>query len=391
MLHYGAPHSFLSKADAPITTATSGYFNSVYGALAWAQLNMEANAFGVLPKYVYDRSGFRIITERGALTAHDNITTLGGTPESGKIADAIKPTVEEITVRPKIVQLAFSASTVHEWIVNNTKDDTYGGMSAMRTFQSVHHKENLNKMILADAEKPATGATAAYAGSTDWESLDRIISSDAEEDAFGHNTHGDWYDPWDQIDRDSSTKYDSVVRSASGTLGTNGVLTKSDIIRFCRDLQKASGKYPNVFLTGHEVYSEIQEIFEPQTRYPMGEVGVKVDVNGVETFQGQGVGLLVSSLYGMPIIQTKDAPRNSDDAGEVGRLLALDTSDLDGFGYPRLGIRIAVPTTYNESTRNTQAWPFALGSYVEKGVYWTMGEVVCTRFNGQGKLRDIRV
>ena len=58
---------------------------------------------------------------------------------------------------------------------------------------------------------------------------------------------------------------------------------------------------------------------------------------------------------------------------------------------PRLGIQIAIPPTYNEATSNTPSWPFVNDAFVEKGVYYMMGELVCRRFNGQGKLIDISV
>ena len=53
-LYYGYNRNLLRKADAPITTSTVGVFNAIYGAYAWAQLNLEANAFGILPKYPWE-------------------------------------------------------------------------------------------------------------------------------------------------------------------------------------------------------------------------------------------------------------------------------------------------------------------------------------------------
>ena len=388
LLHYGNSLNYLSKADTFATTSTSGIFNTVFGAYAWANLNLEANAFSVLPKYVWDKSGFRIITGRATMTTTNGNTNKGGTAESGALAEAVVPTVEEVSVKPRIAQIVFGASTVHEWLSNNAKDDIWGSLSSLRTYMAVQHKELINQMLLTDVEGIAAAATAAYAGTNNFESLDRIVSSDAEEDALG-GTYADNYDVWDTLDRDSATKYDATVESASGTLGTNGNLTKSVIITTMRKARKAGGKDVNVLLGSHEVYSEIQEIFEPATRYPMGESLVEIDVNGIKTFNGKGVGLQVSSVYGIPFIPIKDAPSYATDTNEVGRLFGLDTSDRDGFGYPRLGIQVAVPTTYNEAVRGTNGWPFTNGAFTEKGVYWTMGETICRRFNGNFKIRDI--
>lgn len=35
-------------------------FNPIFGAKAWAALNLEASAFATLPKHPWDKSGWRI-------------------------------------------------------------------------------------------------------------------------------------------------------------------------------------------------------------------------------------------------------------------------------------------------------------------------------------------
>ena len=152
-LYYGYNRNMLRKAYAPIATSTTGVFNAIFGAYAWAQLNLEANAFGVLPKYPWDKSGWRVITAK-ADTLVDvgggNNTALGGTKEGGSIADTIKPTLAEIDVRPKTVQLPFSATEVMEWLATHSKDDILGGLGSLRLFMAVQHKELLNRQLLTD-------------------------------------------------------------------------------------------------------------------------------------------------------------------------------------------------------------------------------------------------
>tara|TARA_R110002050_G_scaffold143002_1_gene268299 strand:+ start:603 stop:1817 length:1215 start_codon:yes stop_codon:yes gene_type:complete len=392
-LYYGHNRNLLRKADAPVTTSTAGTFNAIFGAYAWAQLNLEANAFGILPKYPWDKSGWRVITAKPTLNTNSCNTALGGTAEGGTIAETIKPTIQELDVRPKTAQLPFSASEVMEWLATHSKDDIWGGLGSLRLYMAVQHKEFLNRMLLADVE--GSVASGAFAGTTDFESLDRIISSNAEESALGGSGSG-YYDPWAAnatVDRDSSSTFDSTVESASGTIGTNGVLTDDTLRTFLRKIRIAAGKDPNVFLGSHEVYSEIQGLYMPSVRIPnpYGESLVQVDVNGIQTFKGTGVGIHVDSIYGIPFIPTKDAPSDSGDASEVGRLFALDTSDAEGYGYPRIGIQIAIPTEYYEATRRTPAYPFVNNAFVEKGVFRTMGETVCRHFKSQGKIRDIKL
>lgn len=391
-IYYGYNRNLLRKADSPITTSTSGVFNAVFGAYAWAQLNLEANAFGILPKHAWDKSGYRVITAKPVLNTVNGNTVLGGTAEGGEIAETVQPTLQEIDLRPKTAQLPFSASEVMEWLATHSKDDIWGGLGSLRLYMAVQHKEFLNRMLLADVEKQAADAGANHTGTTNFESLDRIISSDAEEDALG-GTYTGFYDPWGKIDRDSGTDFDCTVESASGTIGTNGVLTDDTLRTFLRKIRKAAGKDPNVFLGSHEVYSEIQGLYMPSVRIPnpYGEQLVQIDVNGIQTFKGTGVGIHVDSIYGIPFIPTKDAPSNADDSSEIGRLFALDTSDAEGYGYPRIGIQIAIPTEYYEATRRTPAYPFVNGAFVEKGIFRTMGETVCRHFKSQGKIRDIKL
>ena len=396
-LYYGHNRNLLRKADAPVVTSTAGTFNAIFGAYAWAQLNLEANAFGILPKYPWDKSGWRVITAKPSLASNTNQTALGGTVEGGVIADTIKPTLKEIDVRPKTAQLPFSASEVMEWLATHSKDDIWGGLGSLRLFMAVQHKEFLNRMLLADVEKEAAdaGGSNDNGGTKDFETLDRIISSDAEEDALGGSS-AKYYNPWAanaDIDRDGASEFDSTVESASGTIGTNGVLTDDTLRTFLRKIRIAAGKDPNVFLGSHEVYSEIQGLYMPSVRIPnpYGEALVQVDVNGIQSFKGTGVGIHVDSIYGIPFIPSKDAPSNSADSAEIGRLFALDTSDAEGYGYPRIGIQIAIPTEYYEATRRTPAYPFVNNAFVEKGVFRTMGETVCRHFKSQGKIRDIKL
>lgn len=398
-LYYGYNRNLLQKADAPITTSTQGVFNAIFGAYAWAQLNLEANAFGVLPKYPWDKSGWRVITAKADTLADvggSNNTALGGTKEGGLIADTIKPTLQELDVRPKTAQLPFSASEVMEWLATHSKDDIWGGLGSLRLFMAVQHKEMLNRMLLADVETQASSAGADNAGTLDWESLDRIISSGgsgSEEAALG-GTYNNWYDPWAAnatVNRDGATTFNSTVDSPSGTIATQGVLTDDVIRTHLRKIRIAAGKDPNVFLGSHEAYSEVQGLYMPSVRIgnPYGEALVQIDVNGIQTFKGTGVGIHVDSIYGVPFIPTKDAPKKA--AGEIGRIFALDTSDAEGFGYPRIGIQVSIPTEYYEATRRSPGYPFINNAFVEKGVFRSMGEVVCRNFKAQGKIRDIKL
>lgn len=391
-LYYGYNRNLLMKANDPLLTSTSGTFNVVYGAYAWALLNLEANAFGILPKYPWDKSGIRFITAKPTLTTTNSNTVLGGTAEAGSIAETAKPTITTVDLKPKTAQLPFSASEVMEWLSNHSKDDIWGGLGSLRLYMAVQHKEFINQMLCADRSNAARVTAGAFGGTNDFETLDAIVASNAEKAAISNGSTLYW-DPWNisTIQRDSGTTYDSTVISPSGTIGTQGILTDSTFRTLFRTIRKAIGKDPTVLLGSHEAYSEVQGIYMPSVRIqnPYSETLVQVDVNGIQTFKGTGVGIHVDTVYGVPYIPTKDAP--VDQTGEIGRIYALDTSDAEGFGYPRIGIMVAIPTEYYEATRRSPGYPFVNAAFVEKGVFRTMGETVCRNFKAQGKIRDLKL
>jgi hypothetical protein len=102
----------------------------------------------ILPKVPWDKSGWRVITNKAPdLAVVTGIDALGGTVEGGNIADTVKPTLKEIDVKPKTVQLPFSASEVMEWLSTHSKDDIWGGLGSLRLFMAVQHKEFINRQL----------------------------------------------------------------------------------------------------------------------------------------------------------------------------------------------------------------------------------------------------
>ena len=163
----------IMKEDAPLLTTTPGVYNPVYGALVWAQLNQEANVFGCLPKYVWTRSGWRIITARA-----ENVGR--GADEAGTLPDSVKPHIEQLYTVPRTYPTVFEVSEVQQFMAAESQDDAFGSVEQMRVLMGTHHKEMINKMLLHDVEADASAATGDRSVSTDsdnwynFESLDRI-------------------------------------------------------------------------------------------------------------------------------------------------------------------------------------------------------------------------
>lgn len=381
-LYYGTRNlQFIAKADAPLLGTTTGIFNAIFGAYAWVQLNLEANVFAVLPKYVWQRSGWRIITGRAVLnTTGGNTDVEGGTPEGGALAETAKPDVEEVNTSIRTMQLPFNVSEVLEFLATESQDDVWGGLGAMRLFMAVQHKEKMN---IALTKLVTRNQTDTYAGTDSFETIDRGIANKAERDQF-FNSSSDYWDIYG-LDRDAQTKYDASVDFAAA----NRILTDELIVDHFADIRKAGGKTHSVTVTGHKTYAEMQKIFTSPTRYnPLGEATVGVDVNGISTFKGYGFGIHVSTLYDVPVIVSKEI--GISQSGGIENIYNMDISDPEGLGYPRAGIMIARPTQYFEAGRQTAGWPFITGDFTEKGVYRTMGEIIFRHFVSQGKISDLK-
>lgn len=358
---YYGKSSAIKKDDAPIITSTTGVYNAVYGAQTWAMLNQEANAFGVLPKFIHKRSGWRLVTARAGTLG------TGGVAENGAIPDSIKPTWEEVSTKPKTVAHTFNVSEIQGFLASTGDDDAIGDMAYMRQFMSVQHTEHMNKMLMADANTVA---------GNNLESIDRVCGSKAEValvDANDLDIYG--------LDRDAPTTYDAYVSHNSGT---DRVLTDSLIREAIYNISTSGGK-TNLLMTGADTYSAIQGLYDPQVRYSvLGQSTVKVGVNGIQTKDGIGVGIDVASIYGKPVIITKDTTQDT-----ISRLYFLDTTDPEGFGQPRLGLRIAKPTQYFEAGM-AAGDPFGINKLADEGMYRTMGELICTALHAQGKIRDLK-
>ena len=370
-LYYGNQAGLIQKADAPILTSTTGVYNAVFGEFVWSLLNQEANAFGILPKTPWERSGWRL------KTAKAGTDETGGIGEAGTIPESVKPTFVEVTNTLKTIAHTLEVSEHQQYLYD--KDDGAASLEWLRQDAGVRHKEQMNIMLMADVSADAAGATANYTGTNNIESLDRVISNDSEEDAFG-GTYDAFFDIFG-LDRDTATTFDSYVDHNSGT---DRNITDS-LMRTLIWTIKQNGGNTTAFLTGFDTYRAVLGLYADQVRYnTVGENAVSIGVNGIQTEKGFDTGMRVQSVYGIPMLMSKDTPQDT-----ISRLYAIDTSDPESSGEPRLGISIAKPTQYFESGVDAGD-PFPIDKFSTQGVYRTMGEVKCTVLTAQGKIRDLQ-
>lgn len=341
----------LQKADNPVLSTTNGVYNPIFGAKVWSQLNQEQNMFALLPKIVWDKAGWRVITNRAALSG-------GGVSENSTLPDTIKPDLMELSTKPKIVAHTFNASEMETFL--GTKDDGLGDvMKVMREEMGKHHGEMINKMLLADVDTLAGNNV---------ESIDRVCSSLTEESRI---TAGD-SDIYG-IDR-SDAAYSWADAYVNENNGVDRVFS-IDLLDTALTQLHQNGANPKVIVTGYDTIERIQQALQSQQRF-MGRELVVPTYGGVKGIPGAETGFNVATYQGIPIIPSKDVVQDT-----ISRIYILDTDYL--------AFKVALPTMYFESGMS-QKDPFGINYLGDEGLFRTMGELICTRFNVQGKIRDLK-
>ena len=371
---YSYSGSELLKADAPMMSTSAGTYQAIYGRKVWSQLNQEFNAFSILPKKPWDRSGWRVVT------AKPSFAKGGGVAENATLPDTTKPTFQQVAAKPKTVAHTFDMSEVAIFLAD--KDDGMGDIrSVLKEEVGKHHAEHINVMLTQDVDTPA---------GNDFESLDRITAASTM-DSTGtgyaatvsggssttHTAHISAASDVDiySIDRSANTWADAEIDVASDAGLTERTLSLDHLDGMFQKIWVRGGN-PKVILTGYDTLMRIQQLLQSQQRF-MEEKRVTPTYNGVKGVPGIEAGFIVATYNGVPIIPTK----NMLDDGNLSRMYYLDTDYL----Y----FSTAIPTQYFESGIETGD-PFAINRLGQEGLYRTMGEVWTTFFGSQGSVRDLK-
>ena len=365
---YSYTGSELLKADSPMLSTVGGTYQAIYGRKVWSQLNQEFNAFSILPKRPWDRSGWRVITKR----PNNDGVLHGGVAENATLPETVRPEFQHVAAKPKTIAHTFDMSETAIFLAD--KDDGLGDIrSVMKEEMGKHHAEMVNKMLCTDVDSPA---------GNNLESLDRVTaaySNSATTTTGLVNGH-------DNLSADSDLDIYSISRSANSwsnaevsniavsNTSTDRVLTLDLMDEMFQKLWIRGGN-PKVILTGYDTLMRIQQLLQSQQRF-MEEKRVTPTYNGVKGVPGIEAGFIVATYNGVPIIPTKNMLSDS-----ISRMYYLDTDYL----Y----FSTAIPTQYFESGIETGD-PFAINRLGQEGLYRTMGEVWTTFFGAQGSIRDLK-
>jgi len=365
---YSYSGSELLKADAPMLSTTAGTYQAIYGRKVWSQLNQEFNAFSILPKKPWDRSGWRVVT------AKPSTAVGGGIAENGTLPDTTKPTFQNVAAKPKTIAHTFDMSEVAIFLAD--KDDGLGDIrSVLKEEMGKHHAEHINQMLTGDCDTVA---------GNDIESLDRITGNDGGSSGglTSMETGGAAADHCGasdldiySIDRSANSWSNAEVTCGSDQDAANRLTLSLDHLDGMFQKIWVRGGNPKVILTGYDTLMRIQQLLQSQQRF-MEEKRVTPTYNGVKGVPGIEAGFIVATYNGVPIIPSKDVQTDG-----ISRMYFLDTDYM----YFSTGI----PTQYFESGIETGD-PFAINRLGQEGLYRTMGEVWTTFFGGQGSIRDLQ-
>jgi len=370
---YSYSGSELLKSDSPMLSTTAGTYQAIYGRKVWSQLNQEFNAFSILPKKPWDRSGWRVIT--GKPSDATTGSSLGGVAENSTLPDTQRPTFQHIAAKPKTIAHTFDMSETAIFLAD--KDDGMGDIrSVLKEEMGKHHAESVNKMLLDDVDNPA---------GNNFESLDRVTAAYADDGTTASTTgmnegHGNLTVNGDldiySINRVNNKSWANAEMSnnVAGDAATARVLSLDVLDDLFQRLWVRGGN-PKVILTGYDTLMRLQQLLQSQQRF-MEEKRVTPTYNGVKGVPGIEAGFIVATYNGVPIIPSKDVTKDG-----ISRMYLLDTDYLH--------FSTAIPTQYFESGIETGD-PFAINRLGQEGLYRTMGEIWTTFFGAQGSVRDLK-
>jgi len=363
---YSYSGSELLKADSPMLSTTAGTYQAIYGRKVWSQLNQEFNAFSILPKRPWDRSGWRVITGKPSTVVG------GGVAENATLPETQRPTFQHIAAKPKTIAHTFDMSETAIFLAD--KDDGMGDIrSVLKEEMGKHHAEMVNMMLTEDVDNTA---------GNNFESLDRITAADGTTNGLtglrtsGGTTHCSAADlDIYSIDRSSNGWSDAEVSCGADKGAANRRTMSLDHLDDMFQKMWVRGGNPKVILTHYDTLMRLQQLLQSQQRF-MEEKRVTPTYNGVKGVPGIEAGFIVATYNGVPIIPSKDVTPDG-----IGRMYFLDTDYLH--------FSTAIPTQYFESGIETGD-PFAINRLGQEGLYRTMGEVWTTFFGAQGSIRDLQ-
>ena len=369
---YYAKNSGMQKSDPVLAgsgsaTQTPGYRNAVFGSEVYSSLNYEVNAYALLENRAWTKSGERIISEFGHSEEGE-----GGVGENAEIPDTAHPDLDQFEQEAKTVAHSFDVSQVKQ-LLSETEDDDlddpfdwlrrYYGEGTQHQTGMGEHPKKINEQLLR---------RAPLADDDDMLSLDALISNSDE--VQNTDVEADDVNVYD-FDRSAGEFESGVIENE----GENRVFTVDLLDDAITTVKDRSGKNPVqddsfFWLTNHDTFQRIEEEVGGKERLEAQRVSV--GLNGVETSDGDDVGITVNSYKQIPIFESQDVPQDG-----IGRVYLVDSSTMF--------VKTLLPTQFYSSGTEINDDPYSIDRLGNQGLYVTIGETTMVDPSSHVKIRDL--
>ena len=361
----------ITKDATRIDTADGDYFNVMFGASVFNQLNTRSEVFKLLDKEGWTQSGWRVMYAR-----HANTT---GIAEGAALGTADHPELKEMSATIKEVSTRWDTTTRAELLAD--ADDGIKGLAAfLRKENGEAHAFYLDKQLLASVNTSASPDNVAQDDSNNnFESIDKMTTSTAAVglDSDIPNHIEDMY----LVDRGAAGYTEWMQPAAciqnAGSEGTAAALDLDDMDTLIRSCLENGANYQDLFfLTGHDTLYNLKKKITTLSN-SLGQFDVRAQaaasLNGVAGEAGLNFDTRVGYYDGIPIYVSQHVTKDT-----ASKIYLLDKTAM--------ALRIAAPTTYiaseNLVTTNALKKQFA---------FITAGELIVKRFNTSGKITDLNL
>ena len=359
----------IKKSATELTTADADYFNVMFGASVFNQLNTRSEVFKLLDKEGWTQSGWRVMYQR-----HANTT---GIAEGAALGTADQPELKEMSATIKEVSTRWDTTTRAELLAD--ADDGIKGLAAfLRKENGEAHAFYLDKQLLASVNTSDDATVAQDDSNDNFESIDKMTTSTAAvaADSDIPNHIEDMY----LVDRGAAgyTEWMQPAACIQGaTEGTAEALTIDKLDTLIRSSLENGANYQDLFfLTGHDTLYNLKSKLTVLSN-SLGQFDIRQQaataLNGASSEGGLNFDTRVGYYDGIPIYVSQHVTKDT-----ASKIYLLDKTAM--------ALRIAAPTTYiaseNLVTTNALKKQFA---------FITAGELIVKRFNTSGKITDLNL
>ena len=368
----------ISKAADELTTGDDTYFNTMFGASVFNNLNTKSDVFKLLRKEGWTQSGWRVLTDRTVAASNKGIAEGGSFGPTSASVEGDVPDIVEVSATMKEIVSPYTVST-RAALLSEADDGVKGLATFLRQQAAEAHSFYIDAMLCEDPSNLA---------GDNMESLLRVAMDDTTTTDLSA-TDADMYGGA-VIDRSTASAWHHGYVDHGSISGneTERPLTLSMLDQIIQNAIENGAQYSDlIFLTGYQQLTEIKQLITSGTSNATWRMALESQApkgtNGVASEPGMNLDGRVGYYDSIPIYATQHladpmANATGGSTAGMGPVLLLDMSSL----Y----IKVAAPTTFlaQEDLANVAALK-------RNYAFMTAGELIATKFKTQGQIRGLEV